>query len=122
MPRSRPSTSTTPRRWPILENEPRWLTLDDILVIHRDQIARYGGLDGVKVLGLIESAAHSPHNLWAHDGEQDLLTLAARLGIAIARNHGFQDGNKRAGVAAMLTFLLFNGHFLQMNDDTSLAA
>jgi death-on-curing protein len=103
-----------------LADEPRWLTLAEILDIHADQIARHGGLDGVRMIGLVESAVENPRNLHHYDGEDDLLVLAVRFGLAIARNHGFNDGNKRAGAAAMLTFLLLNGHFLAMDDDTSL--
>lgn len=48
------------------------------------------------------------------------MALAVRLGIAIARNHGFADGNKRTGAIAMMGFLAVNGHALDMPDDTLL--
>ena len=103
-----------------MADEPRWLTLAEVLDIHADQISHHGDLSGIRMIGLVESAVENPRNLHHYDGEGDLLVLAAQRGLAIARNHGFSDGNKRTGVAAMLTFLLLNGHFLMMNDDTSL--
>jgi death-on-curing protein len=101
--------------------EPLWLTLDDVLAIHEDQIARYGGSAGVRDLGLVESALHRPIQLFEYEDERDILSLAIRLGIGIARNHGFVDGNKRAGAFAMIEFLAINGAWLDMPNDLKLA-
>jgi len=101
--------------------EPLWLTLDDILAIHEDQIARYGGSAGVRDLGLVESALHRPIQLFEYADERDILVLAIRLGLGIARNHGFVDGNKRAGAFAMIEFLAINGAWLDIPNDLKLA-
>lgn len=101
--------------------EPEWLTLDDVLAIHEDQIERYGGPEGVRDQGLVASAIHRPQQMHHYDGERDILTLAIRLGIGIAANHGFVDGNKRAGAFAMIEFLAINGAWLEMPNDTRLA-
>jgi len=101
--------------------EPEWLTLDDVLAIHEDQIERYGGPEGVRDQGLVASAIHRPQQMYHYDGERDILALAVRLGVGIAANHGFVDGNKRAGAFAMIEFLAINGAWLEMPNDTRLA-
>ena len=101
--------------------EPLWLTLDEVLAIHEDQIARHGGSAGVRDLGLVESALHRAIQLFEYEDERDILALAIRLGLGIARNHGFVDGNKRAGAFAMIEFLAINGAWLNMPNDLKLA-
>ena len=101
-------------------SEPEWLTLDDILESHQEQLRRFGGSDGIRDLTLIESALARPHHLFHYDGEGDTLTLAVRLGLGVAQNHGFVDGNKRTGAVAMLEFLALNGYHLDMPNDTTL--
>jgi death-on-curing protein len=105
-----------------LPSEPRWLGFDEVLTIHRKQIARFAGSDGVRDDGLIESALARPRQLFHYEGERDLLALAARLGVGLARNHGFVDGNKRTGAVAMAALLALNGHDLRMPNDERLAA
>ena len=97
--------------------EPRWLTLDEVLGIQVHQVARFGGLAGVKDMGLVESAVTSPRNLWHYEGVEDLVTLAARYAVAIPRNHGFNDGNKRTGWAGLLVFLELNGYAFEWPDE-----
>lgn len=101
-------------------NEPRWLTIDDVLIAHAYQIKTIGGLPGIRDHGLVASAVKNPADLWHYGNERDVLTLAVRCGMAIARNHGFNDGNKRTAAVALITFLKFNGYDLIMPDDTSL--
>lgn len=102
--------------------EPLWLSLEDVLEIQNDQLSRFGGAAGVRDQGLIESAIARPQQLFYYGGEGDVLTLAVRLGIGIAQNHGFVDGNKRTGAVAMIEFLVVNGYYLDMPNDTTLAA
>ena len=52
--------------------------------------------------------------------EDDILVLAVRLGVGIAANHGFVDGNKRAGAFMMIEFLAINGYWLEMPNDIQL--
>lgn len=97
--------------------EPLWLTTDEVVAIHDDQIDRYDGLAGVNDLGLVDSAVHAPRQTFHYEGEQDVLVLGLILCRAIAKNHGFLDGNKRAATAAMLLFLELNGYELIVPDD-----
>ena len=89
---------------------PRFLTLEEVLEIHQDQIARYGGSAGVRDIGLLDSAVKSPA---ASFGGEFLLNgifeMAATYLFHLVKNHAFIDGNKRVGTAAALTFLQLNG-------------
>ncbi len=89
-------------------NEPRWLDTNILLDIHAEQLALFGGPDGVRDIGLLESALARPVNKFGY-GESDLAVLAAAYGFGIARNHPFIDGNKRAAFASIIVFLGLNG-------------
>lgn len=88
-------------------NEPEWLNVGIVLDFHAEQLALFGGADGVRDLGLLKSALARPINKFAY-GEADPAALAAAYGFGIARNHPFVDGNKRAALAAMIVFLGLN--------------
>jgi death-on-curing protein len=89
-------------------NEPEWLDIDIIVDVHAEQLALFGGPDGVRDRGLLESALARPQNKFAY-GETDLAALAAAYVFGITRNHAFVDGNKRAAFASMIVFLGLNG-------------
>ena len=89
-------------------SEPEWLDTAIVLDVHAEQLALFGGADGVRDLGLLESAVGRPLNKFAY-GESDLAALAAAYGFSIARNHPFVDGNKRAAFASIIVFLGLNG-------------
>jgi len=88
--------------------EPEWLSVDILLDVHAEQLALFGGSDGVRDVGLLESALARPVNKFAY-GETDLAPLAAAHAFGIARNHPFLDGNKRVAFASILVFLGLNG-------------
>ncbi len=93
------------------------LNVNDVIYLHRMIYSETGGAEGVRDLGLLESAVSAP---FASFGETELYpTLskkAARLGYALISNHAFVDGNKRIGVLSMLTFLSLNGAELSATD------
>ena len=89
-------------------NEPEWLDVNIMLDILAEQLALFGGADGVRDLGLLESALARPLNKHAY-GETDMAALAAAYGFGIAKNHPFVDGNKRAAFASIVVFLGLNG-------------
>ena len=72
--------------------EPLWLGIDLVLDIHSEQLALFGGPDGLRDRGLLESALARPVNKHAY-GETELAALAASYAFGIARNHPFIDGN-----------------------------
>lgn len=88
--------------------EPEWLDIEIMLDIHAEQLALFGGLDGVRDAGMLESALARPVNKFAY-GENDLTALAAAYAFGVARNHPFVDGNKRAAFASLIVFLGLNG-------------
>jgi death on curing protein len=89
-------------------NEPQWLDTTIVLDVHAEQLALFGGADGIRDLGLLESALARPVNKFAY-GETDLAALAAAYAFGRARNHPFVDGNKRSAFASMIVFLGLNG-------------
>ena len=89
-------------------SEPRWLETREIIDMHAEQLARFGGPDGIRDRGMLESAIARPINRW-HYGETDLAVLAAAYAFEPAKNHPFIDGNKRIAFHAMMTFLRING-------------
>lgn len=88
--------------------EPRWLDTNIVLDVHAEQLALFGGADGIRDLGLLESALARPINKYGY-GESDLAALAAAYAFGIARNDPFVDGNKRAAFASIIVFLGLNG-------------
>jgi death-on-curing protein len=88
--------------------EPEWLEIDIVLDFHAEQLALFGGADGIRDLGLLEAALARPQHKSAY-GETGLAALAAAHGFGIARNHPFVDGNKRTALASMIVFLNLNG-------------
>src|ERR1700733_2930650 len=85
-------------------SEPRWLDIDIVLDFHAEQLSLFGGADGIRDAGLLESALARPINKFAY-GETYVAALAAAYGFGIARNHPFVDGNKRTALASMIVFL-----------------
>lgn len=88
--------------------EPRWLDFQAILILHRESLEEHGGMDGLRDEGLLESALARPQNLFHYEGVRDLPRLAASYAHGIARNHPFNDGNKRAAFVAAILFLRIN--------------
>jgi len=91
----------------------RYLTLGEVVALHRRLMATTGGTSGIRDLGLLESALAQPR---ASFGGDDLypgvIDKAAALGFSLVMGHPFVDGNKRTGHAAMETFLVLNGYEL----------
>ena len=88
--------------------EPVWLDTAIVLDVHAEQLAIFGGADGIRDLGMLESALGRPLNKYSY-GENDLAALAAAYCYGVARNHPFVDGNKRAAFASLIVFLGLNG-------------
>lgn len=87
---------------------PRWLTPEQVKVVHERQLARFGGPAGIRDEGALESALARPINRWEYEGSE-LPELAAAYAFGLARNHPFVDGNKRVAFLAMALFLRLNG-------------
>ena len=94
----------------------RFLNSAMIRAIHSDLIQRYGGSYGLRDAGLLESALARPLQLASYEPDATIAHLAAVLGWGLLKNHAFIDGNKRIGIAAMITFLKLNGHQLTCSE------
>jgi len=88
-----------------------YLTVIEVLMIHDDQIERYGGGAGVRDPGLLEAALFRPQTGYY----ADLIEEAAALWESLAQNHPFIDGNKRTAFAVTYTFLAINGMRITAN-------
>jgi death-on-curing protein len=89
---------------------PEFLDIDDVLEMHASQIAEHGGSEGLRDLGLLESAISQPMAQFGGQFlHQDLFEMAAALHVSLVLNHAFVDGNKRIALLAALTFLDLNG-------------
>lgn len=88
--------------------EPVRLSVELVVAFHEEQLREFGGAQGVRDAGTLESALGRPQNKWPY-GETDLAALAAAYAFRIAHNHPFVDGNKRAALLALVTFLGLNG-------------
>ena len=101
-----------------MKKEPEFLTLSELIEIHNDQIANYGGEPGVRDINLLSSALAVPQS--TYDGtflHKDLFEMAAAYAYHICQNHPFVDGNKRVALVAALVFLDFNGIDIDDPDD-----
>ena len=88
-----------------------WIDKRVLLLLHDESLAEHGGASGLRDEGLLDSALARPLNLAAYE-QPDVAALAASYTLALAKNHAFVDGNKRAGFLAMGLFLFLNGHRL----------
>jgi death-on-curing protein len=93
-------------------SEPRWITKEGLVVLHDRSIALHGGAPGLRDDGLLESALARPANRFHYEGVEDICDLAATYLVAVASNHPFADGNKRAAYLAAGLFLRKNGQRL----------
>jgi len=92
-----------------------WVTQAVAIAAHAEQLAEHGGGEGVRDLGLLESAMARPQNLSQY-GEPDIAEIAASYAFGIAGNHPFVDGNKRTAAVVSETFLVLNGGSLLASD------
>jgi len=89
----------------------RYLTLAEVVELHRLVLRAAGGPPGVRSLAGLESALAQPKATFeGRDLYPTLIEKAAALGSSLIQNHAFVDGNKRVAHAAMETFLVLNGN------------
>ena len=98
----------------------RFLSLGEVVELHRRLLAGSGGSPGLRDLGALESAVAQPRMMFdGADLYPDLASKTAAIGHALIQNHPFVDGNKRVGHASMDVFLVLNGHELTASIDES---
>ncbi len=97
---------------------PVFLTLDEVLALHEDQLDRYGGAPGIRELALLESALAAAAA--TYQGEflhGSVYEMAAAYLFHLIKNHPFVDGNKRVGLISTIVFLGFNDLVLTAEPD-----
>jgi death-on-curing protein len=95
-----------------------FLTTEEVLDVHADQVARYGGAPALRDEGLLESALAMPQAGFGDEYlHRDLFEMAAAYLFHIVKNHPFADGNKRAGAVAARVFLRLNGWDAPISED-----
>lgn len=86
------------------------LSKNQVMALHSALIREFGGIDGIRDEGLLESALAAPFQTFGGEPVYpSLQAKAAQLGFGLIRNHPFVDGNKRIGAHTMLVFLAVNG-------------
>jgi death on curing protein len=97
---------------------PVWLNRRVIVAIHETLLHRFGGLEGLRDDGLLESALARPQQLF-HYGKPSAYSMAAAYAHGLVKNHPFLDGNKRIGFMAAYTFLGANGYSLEATEESA---
>ena len=92
--------------------EPRWISRLVVDAIQTDMLLTHGGMPGLRDENALESALARPRQRFSYDPQADLAALAAAYGYGLARNHPYNDGNKRAAFVVMAVFLALNDYEL----------
>jgi death on curing protein len=102
----------------VTQVEPTFLSVDEVLSLHVDQIRLFGGTEGLRDRGALESAIAMPQasfgGQFLHD---DVFEMAAAYAFHIAENQPFLDGNKRTALDAAIVFLGLNGYLVLDPDE-----
>jgi len=86
------------------------LTVEIVREIHAEAISKFGGLEGIREMALLESAVAAPQaGFGGKSPYTDLADVAAAYFYYLCQNHPFIDGNKRAALGACIVFLRLNG-------------
>jgi len=93
-----------------------FLSIEDVIDIHEDILKSYGGLEGLREIGMLESALKRIDFHKNYMGLTDLFETAALLAQALAQGHVFVDGNKRTALVSMYNFLILNGYKLTASE------
>jgi len=89
--------------------EPRWVSRLVVDAVQTDTLLTHGGLPGLRDENLLESTLARPVQRFSYEPDADLADLAAAYGFGLARNHPYNDGNKRVACVVMAVFLGLNG-------------
>ena len=102
--------------------EPVWVEERDVLALHDRLLALDGGAEGVRDLGLLQSALARPRQLHSYGDHPGIVDMAAAYTVGIVRNHPFIDGNKRTGFVVGVLFLEINGYRFTATEEAATQA
>jgi len=100
----------------VLDHEPRWVSRVVVDAIHSDLLLAHRGMPGLRDENVLESTLARPRQLLSYTPDADLPALAAAYGYGLARNHPYNDGNKRVALVVMAVFLGLNGRDLTASE------
>lgn len=96
----------------------KYLTTEDVLLLHHLSIEKSGGSHGLRDAGLLDAAVHRPQATFAgEDLYPSLFDKAGALCHSLIKNHAFVDGNKRTSLLSSMTFLELNGYIFDCGQD-----
>lgn len=98
-------------------NAVQFLSVDEVLEMHARLIERFGGADGLRDMGLLQSALYRPQTGYY----ADLVEMAAALFESLMNNHPFIDGNKRVAFFSTDVFLRINGYKMSVEAEAAYA-
>ncbi|MFP4353718.1 MAG: type II toxin-antitoxin system death-on-curing family toxin [Phycisphaerae bacterium] len=99
-------------------SEPRFLDLAKVIRLHQSLLEAYGGTEGTRDVGLLESAVAMPKASFGGQYlHEDLFQMAAAYLYHIVQNHPFLDGNKRTGAASAIVFLAINDVQIESDEE-----
>lgn len=102
--------------------KPAFLSVNEAVRIHSDQVQVFGGSDGIRDANLLASAVAQPSATFGGSFlHEDLFAMAAAYLFHLVMNHPFIDGNKRTGLAATVVFLDLNGILFEESTTNQLA-
>lgn len=97
--------------------EIQWVLEEVVHLFHGQQLAEHGGGEGIRDLGMLESALHRPRQIFEYGGDQvDLCELAAAYAFGLAKNHPFFDGKKSTAAITCELFLNLNNRFFTIGE------
>jgi len=97
-----------------------WVPKETVFGVHAKSLAAFGGGEGLRDDGMLESALGRPENLAAY-ASPTVFELAAAYAFGLARNHPFVDGNKRTAFLTAALFLRLNGYDLVADEPEATA-
>ena len=96
----------------------KFLTVEEVIKIHDILIKKYGGKEGIRDYGLLESAILQPQVKFSKNYmHEDLFSMAAAYMYHLIKNHPFFDGNKRIGVFCSIIFMEVNFIVIDIKQD-----
>ena len=98
--------------------EPNWLPVEFIVETNEDEVRETGEPHFVRDVNALESASQRPINHYLYSGQDDIVSLATILLLAIAEAHAFEQGNKRTALTCGLVLIVSNGYEIDFGEDT----
>lgn len=103
-----------------LTKPPRFLSVDEVMILHATSIELHGGSHGIRDEGLLRSACAMPEQGFAGEFAHTVpFGMASAYAFHLCKNHPFVDGNKRTAFVACVSFLQMNGWEMQAPDETA---